>query len=79
MKKGESQMDAVAELDRIEALPKSMLAPKDVCKYLCLTSYSINLAVMDGKNPFPFPVIYVNRQVRIPKLAFVKAMRGEGL
>ena len=65
------------ELARIEALDKTMLVPKDVCKYLCCSSYTINLATKDGKNPFPFPVIRLGTRVKIPKAPFLKAMRGE--
>lgn len=65
------------ELDRIEALPKDMLVPTDICKYLGCCAYSINVATENGKNPFPFPVIRINRRVRIPKGPFLKAMRGE--
>ena len=61
------------ELERIAALPKEMLAPKDVCKYLGCCAYSINVATENGKNPFPFPVIRMNRIVRIPKEPFLKA------
>ena len=70
-------MDASAELARIEALPKDMLVPTDVCKYLGCTAYSINIATRNGKNPYPFPVIRMNTRVRIPKIPFLKAMRGE--
>ena len=70
-------MGAQEELNRIEALPKDMLVPKDICKYLGCCAYSINVATEDGKNPFPFPVIRMGRRVRIPKIPFIKAMRGE--
>jgi hypothetical protein len=69
-------MDGNAELARIEALPKSMLVPTDVCKYLNCCAYSINIAVRDGENPFPFPVIRMGNRVKIPKEPFLKAMRG---
>jgi hypothetical protein len=65
------------ELDRIEALPKEMLVPADIAKYLGCSAYSINVATGDGKNPFPFPVIRMGTRVRIPKKPFIKAMRGE--
>lgn len=66
-----------AELDRIAALDKDMLAPKDVCKFLGCSAYTINIATRDGENPFPFPVIRLGTRVRIPKQPFIKAMRGE--
>jgi hypothetical protein len=66
-----------AELDRIAALDKDILVPKDICKYLGCSSYTINIATRDGKNPFPFPVIRLGTRVKIPKAPFLKAMRGE--
>ena len=65
------------ELRRIEALPKDMLVPTDICKDLGCAAYAINVATEGGKNPYPFPVIRMGRRVRIPKMPFVKAMRGE--
>jgi hypothetical protein len=65
------------ELDRIEALPKEMLVPTDICKYLGCSAYTINVATRDGKNPFPFPVIRLGTRVKIPKAPFIKAMRGQ--
>ena len=70
-------MGAQEELARIEALPKDMLVPTDICKYLGCSAYTINVVTEDGKNPFPFPVIRMRRRVKIPKIPFIKAMRGE--
>lgn len=67
----------VGELERIASLEKDMLVPTDICRYLGCSSYSINIATENGKNPFPFPVIRIGRRVRIPKIPFIKAMRGE--
>ena len=67
----------MTELERIEALPKDMLAPADVAKFLGCAPYLINVATKDGKNPFPFPVIRIGNRVRIPKILFVKTMKGE--
>lgn len=67
----------MTELERIEALPKDMLVPADVAKVLGCAPYLINVATRDGKNPFPFPIIRIGKRVRIPKIPFVKAMRGE--
>lgn len=67
----------MSELERIAALPKDILVPTDICKLLGCSSYSINLATENGKNPFPFPIIRIGRRVRIPKEPFLKAMRGE--
>lgn len=68
---------SMTELERIEALDKEMLIPKDVAKFLGCSAYTINIATRDGKNPFPFPVIRIGTRVKIPKVPFLKAMRGE--
>ena len=70
-------MGAQEELDRIEKLDKAMLVPTDVAKYLGCSAYTINVATQNGRNPFPFPVIRMGTRVRIPKVPFLKAMRGE--
>ena len=70
-------MERNDELDRIAALPKEMLVPTDIAGYLGCNPYTINVATRDGKNPFPFPVIRMGTRVRIPKIPFLKAMRGE--
>lgn len=67
----------MTELERIEALPKDMLAPADVAKFLGCAPYLINVATRDGKNPFPFPIIRIGNRVRIPKILFIKTMKGE--
>ena len=67
----------MTELERIEALPKDMLVPKDVAKCLGCDPYLINVVTRNGENPFPFPIIRIGNRVRIPKILFVKAMRGE--
>lgn len=72
-------MSAKTTLEDIEAIDKTMLVPTDICKYLGCCAYSINVATRDGKNPFPFPVIRMGSRVRIPKIPFLKAMRGENL
>ena len=64
-------------LDELEKLPKDMLVPTDVAGYLGCSPYTINVATRDGKNPFPFPIIRLGTRVKIPKMPFIKAMRGE--
>ena len=64
-------------LQELEQLPKEMLVPADIAPILGCTPYSINIAVRDGKNPFPFPVIKMGTRIRIPKQPFLKVMRGE--
>lgn len=64
-------------LEEIEALDKDMLVPTDIAGYLGCAPYMINVATQDGGNPFPFPIIRLGTRVRIPKIPFLKAMRGE--
>ena len=64
-------------LQELEQLDTEMLTPKQVAPILGCQPYSINLAVRNGKNPFPFPVIMMNTRVKIPKTPFIKCMRGE--
>ena len=64
-------------LKEIEALDKEMLVPSDIAPILGCSPYTINVATRDGKNPFPFPVIRMGTRVRIPKMPFIKAMKGE--
>ena len=64
-------------LNELEKLDKEVLVPKDIAPILGCTPYSINVATKNGKNPFPFPIIRMGTRVRIPKMPFIKAMRGE--
>lgn len=64
-------------LEELERLDKEMLVPKDIAPILGCAPYAINVATQDGKNPFPFPIIRMGTRVRIPKRAFIKAMKGE--
>lgn len=64
-------------LEELEASPKEILTPKDIAPILKCCPYAINVATMNGQNPFPFPVIRMGTRVKIPKMPFIKAMRGE--
>jgi len=64
-------------LAELESLPKEVLTPADIAPILGCAPYSINVATQNGNNPFPFPIIRMGRRVRIPKMPFIKAMRGE--
>ena len=64
-------------LQELEQIQRDILVPADIAPILGCTPYSINIAVRNGKNPFPFPVIVMNKRVRIPRIPFIKAMKGE--
>ena len=63
-------------LQELEKLETEVLTPNQVAPILGCQPYSINIAVRDGKNPFPFPVIRMGSRVRIPKRPFINFMKG---
>lgn len=58
-------------LEEIEALPKEMLIPADIAKYLGCDQYYINLMARDNPEKLGFSVIKIGSRVKIPKAAFV--------
>lgn len=66
-------------LEEIEALPKEMLVPADISGYIGCSPYTINVCTRNGENPFPFPIIRLGTRVKIPKIPFLKSMRGEAI
>lgn len=67
-------------LDQIKASDKDMLIPADICGILGVSQYTINLQVKHDKehgiNSFPFPTILLGTRVKIPRIAFIRAMEG---
>ena len=63
-------------LQELESIPREYLVPKEVAPILGCNPYTINVAAKKGTK-FPFPVILMGNRVRIPKVPFIKAMRGE--
>ena len=68
-------------LKEIEASKKDYLIPTDVAPLLGCDPYTINIQVRKdkaaGRNSFPFPTILLGNRVKIPRLAFLRAMKGE--
>ena len=66
-------------LDDLERLDREFLIPKDIAPILGVFQYSINLQVKEdkknGTNSFPFPTILIGSRVKIPKRAFIEAMK----
>jgi hypothetical protein len=60
---------------------KDFLVPTEICGILGCSAYNINLQVKQdkelGTNSFPFPTILIGTRVKIPRIAFIKAMTGE--
>ena len=69
-------------MEQIRASDKAYLVPTDICGILGCASYNINLQVKQDKatgvNSFPFPTILIGSRVKIPRMAFLKAM-GENV
>ena len=59
-------------LEEIEALPKNILCPEDVCGYLECDKYSINCASKAGQLPFAYQK---GTRTVIPKEAFLNYHR----
>ncbi len=64
-------------IEQIEALDREMLIPSEIAEILGCNSYAINVAAKKEINPFPFPLIRLGNRVKIPRRAFLKAMKGE--
>ena len=64
-------------LDGIEALPCDVLTCKQVSKVLGAGAAHLHDQAMVNPEALGFPVIRYGTRVRIPKIAFLKFMRGE--
>lgn len=68
-------------LDEVIRSDKEMLTPADVAPILGVKPYSINVQVSQdiirGVNSFPFEVMKIGTRVKIPRLAFIRSMRGD--
>lgn len=65
-------------MQEIKECTKDCLIPADIAEVLGCDKYSINVQVKEDKkngvNSFPFPTILIGTRVKIPRLAFIKAM-----
>lgn len=65
-------------MEEIKNSTKDCLIPSDIAEVLGCDKYSINVQVKEDKkngvNSFPFPTILIGTRVKIPRLAFIKAM-----
>lgn len=67
-------------LDEIEKDTRECLIPKDIADVLGCSPYTINVQVKQDKergiNSFPFPTVLIGTRVKIPRRAFLAAMKG---
>lgn len=68
-------------IDEIKKSDKECLIPADIADILGCSKYNINVQVkqdkQNGINSFPFPTILIGTRVKIPRVAFLRAMTGE--
>ena len=66
-------------LEDLERTDKECLTPVDIAPILRVSAYNINLQVrqdkQNGINSFPFPTILIGTRVKIPRRAFIEALR----
>ena len=66
-------------LDDLEKLDRECLIPKEIAPIIGVNPYTINLQVkldkQRGVNSFPFPTILIGSRVKIPRRAFLEAMK----
>lgn len=66
-------------LDDLEKLDRECLIPKEIAPIIGVNPYTINLQVKQDKqrgvNSFPFPTILIGTRVKIPRRAFLEAMK----
>ena len=67
----------MTELERLEALDKETLTPKDVSTFLGCNPYSINVRAKQCPETIQFPFFMSGSRVIIPKLAFIRWAKGE--
>jgi hypothetical protein len=65
-------------LDEIRASGKEVLTCKDVSGVLAADAYTLHLQAMEDPTRLGFPVVIAGRRVKIPRLAFLRFMEGEG-
>ncbi len=68
-------------LEEIEKIPKNILSPEDVCSYTGGDPHVLRMTARRDKkshmDSLGFPVMLIGNRVKVPKEAFIRAMRGE--
>ena len=68
-------------LKDIESINRSMLSIMDICDYLECDPHVFRMTVRDDKkhhtDSLGFPVMILGNRIKIPKDAFVQAMKGK--
>ena len=61
----------------IEQMDSEFLIPEQVAAVLGCNAYAINVQVRDNPAALGFPTIKLGSRVKIPRLAFIRFMKGE--
>ncbi len=64
-------------LQEIEKMDVEYLIPEQVGEILGCNAYSINVQVRDNPAELGFPTVKIGSRVKIPRLAFIRFMKGE--
>lgn len=64
-------------LEEIEEIPRDYLLPVEVADYLHIYPQNLRIALRKDKSMLGVPAIIVGKMIKIPKIPFVKFMRGE--
>lgn len=64
-------------LKDIEAISKDLLTIMDIRDYLDCDANAFRLQAHKDPSKIGFPVIVIGSRVKIPKIPFIKFMRGE--
>ena len=63
-------------LDEIRCCQKEFLVPTDVAPFLRCNAYSINMQAQENPALLGFPVVVINRRVKIPRQGFINFFEG---
>lgn len=64
-------------LNDIEKMDTEFLIPEQVAAILGCNAYAINVQVRDNPAALGFPTVKLGSRVKIPRLAFLRFMKGE--
>ena len=65
-------------LSEMKGVSRDYLTPKEVAGCLGCTPYAINQQAAADAGKLGFPVIMVGKRVKIPRVAFIRFMEGDG-
>lgn len=71
----------MTQLERLERLDKDCLTPAEIAPCFGVDPQYLRLQIWNDqrkhKNSFEFPVCVVRKRIKIPRIPFLKFMKGE--